>query len=92
MPPKAKTHEPTPPFQFTHDGDTFEIPAINEVKAGVMRRVSGMNLGPVGMTWALLEQIATPEAIAALEDKPTREFDELCNEWMKHSGVVLGEF
>lgn len=78
------------PFEFEHDGETFELPHASKIKAGVYRRVRQAEDELLGM-FLLLEEVASEEAYAALEDKELEEFGEVIQAWQEWSGTSVGE-
>lgn len=84
--------EPTPhalDFAFTHNGETFWLPPLKAVKSGIIRRTR--SLDPVDAMFTVMEAVASPEALEALDDMDVDEMTETTSKWQAHSGVSLGE-
>ena len=77
-------------FEFEHDGRTHTLPRFGSWSAGLVRRVR--KLADVDATFTILEHVADPEALAAIDSMSLDEFNQLQRDWADHAGVSLGEF
>lgn len=76
-------------FEFEHGGETYTLPRFGGIKQGLIRRIR--KLSDVDATFTILEEVASPETLEALDDMTGDEFNAVIREWMEHSGVTLGE-
>src|SRR5690554_32376 len=76
-------------FEFEHDGKTYTLPKFGTWSAGLVRRVR--KLPDVDATFTILEEVADPETLAAIDAMGLDEFNQLQQDWADHGGVTLGE-
>ena len=76
-------------YEFEHNGETYTLPPYKSIKPGLIRRVR--KLSDMDATFTILEEMAPPESLAALDDMTQERFDEVIAGWLEHSGVTLGE-
>ena len=92
--PKTDEVDTSKPFTFEAGGDAYEVSGIAEaVTAGFIRRHRSDD--PLEVTFALFEDVADEETLAAFDALPLSEggqvlakFDEYCEPIL---GVKLGE-
>ncbi|MFA5712302.1 hypothetical protein [Mycolicibacterium sp.] len=94
MPPAKKPQDHRKPadedrFTFDHDGKTYSLPRFGSWSAGLVRRVR--KLPDVDATFTILEEVADPETLAAIDAMDLDEFNRLQQDWAEHGGVTLGE-
>lgn len=86
---KPEAH-PDQPFQFEHNGETFQLAASDDVlDAGFARR--NRNLTQEQQFWALIEALADDAALAAIDEMKRPEFQDFQRAMYAHMGVELGE-
>lgn len=61
------------------DGKSYELPRFGSWPSGVTRRLR--KLPEPDATFTLLEEVASPEALAALDDVSQERFNEIISEW-----------
>jgi hypothetical protein len=76
-------------FVFTHNGADYTLPSFAMLKSGLIRRIRSMD--EADAFYALLEEVASPETLAAVDDMAMLDLRAMVNDWQKHSGVRLGE-
>lgn len=76
-------------FTFEHDGEAYSLPKFGSWSAGLVRRVR--RLRDVDATFTILEEVADPETLAAIDSMSLERFDQLQRDWADHAGVSLGE-
>lgn len=79
----------TTPFLFDHDGETFELPPQSSIKAGMLRRFRRQS--DLDMAFSILEELAPPESLAALDDMTVGVFNDTLEAWQSHIGVAPGK-
>jgi hypothetical protein len=87
---KPKAERENELFEWEFNGDSFTLPPGAKLKAGVLRRASKQS-NEVGQVFAILEEIAAPEALAIIDEMPLDELGEMFLAWQNHSGASLGE-
>lgn len=76
-------------FEFEHDGETYTLPKFGSWSAGLVRRIRKMS--DVDASFTIIEQVAEPDALAAIDAMTLEEFNQLQQDWADHAGVSLGE-
>jgi hypothetical protein len=76
-------------FTFDHHGVAYEMPRADQVKGKVLRAASKLN--DDRSVWYLLEQVCTPDVLAAWEDMTAAEIGRLYERWQTYSGVSVPE-
>lgn len=76
--------------QFEHNGKTYELPDIREIKPGVLRKAR-KGADNVDKTFLLLELVLgeDSEVLAALDDLEPLAFNKVIEEWTQ--GADPGE-
>jgi hypothetical protein len=96
MPAQPQDHRPkngshaeasTEPFTFDRDGQTFTLP--DTFKAGMLRRFR--RLDELDMAFSILEEVCDEDTLAALDDMPVQEFNDLMERWQKTIGATPGK-
>lgn len=87
---RAPQAAPAADFEFAHNGETFRLPSLTTVKAGVIRRIRNIQ-DQADAFFVLLEAISGAEALAALDDMDMAEFANTMADWQKQGQVTLGE-
>ena len=85
--PKAETANQ--PFPFEHNGEAFTLPPASQMKAGMIRRFR--KLDDLDMAFSILEEIASPEALEAMDDMALEDFNTVMADWQVHIGVTPGK-
>lgn len=85
---KSKAESANESFEFTRDGVTYTLPPSSAIKAGMLRRLR--KLDDLDMAFSLIEEIADPAALAALDDASIDEFNEILAGWQRHIGFDAG--
>lgn len=83
---RTKAETAAEPFTFDHDGETYTLPST--VKAGLLRKVR--KLDELDMLFTIIEETADPDAVAAIDDMDTSEFNDVVERWQRHIGVGAG--
>ncbi|WP_446224978.1 hypothetical protein ACTWPB_07630 [Nocardia sp. IBHARD005] len=93
--PRTKKKPPRVTADFVRtlgEGDTaieLRLPSLAYLKTGMVRAMRGYN--DRGAMWYVIEKMATPEMIAALDETFPDELQEIFDAWAEHSGITLGE-
>lgn len=77
-------------FSFTHNGETYYLPHLKDVKAGVIRKARKAT-DDVDRFFIIIEEVCgedSPE-LAAIDDMDGTELRETLGDWAK--GATLGE-
>jgi hypothetical protein len=77
------------PFEFKHDGELFTLPPQSAIKAGLLRKFRTQS--DLDMSFSILEAIADPTALAALDDMALDEFNDTLSDWQSHIGASPGK-
>lgn len=85
--PKAETVNE--PFEFKHDGEVYTLPPASAIKAGMLRRFR--KLDDLDIAFSLIEELAEPDALAALDDMPLEEFNQTLSDWQESIGATPGK-
>lgn len=82
----AKVKEP-----FIHQiGEVLiELPSLSWVMPAIVRKIRHLNL--LDQQFTLMEMHLDAEQLRAIDTLDPDEFEEMCNEWKRHSGIDLGE-
>lgn len=89
---KKSKGNPTEPFEFTHDGETYTLAAPDTIKTGFWRRNRGM--GDTDAVFALVEKLADGDddpALDAIDDMSRDEFRDFQKALFGHMGIDVGE-
>lgn len=76
-------------FTFQSSKGPITVPSMAKIPFGVMRKArkeSGTE-----QTFAVIEAIASPEALDLLDQLDVQEISRFSGEWAEHSGASLGE-
>jgi hypothetical protein len=79
------------PFTFEWpkgSGQRYSLPT--QLKFGVLRRASKAG-NDFDQICAVLEAVADPDALAAIDDMDVPEVERLFVRWQRHMGVSVGE-
>lgn len=77
-------------FTWDHDGQIITLPPASKVKAGVIRRATKLD-SEVAQIFAVMENLASPEALDVIDDMDLDQLGEFFLAWQEHSGSRLGE-
>jgi hypothetical protein len=78
-------------YKFTHDGKEFEIPAMKDIEAGVIRKSRKAAKDEEDRVFIILETLLgedSPE-LAALDKMSATDFGKVIRGWS--GGATLGE-
>lgn len=77
-------------FEFEGaDGKIYTLPRFGSWPAGLTRRLR--KLGEPDATFTLLEEVASEEALRALDEVSQDRFNEIIAAWSGEEGASLGE-
>lgn len=76
-------------FEFEHNGRTYSLPRFGTWPSGLVRRVR--KLSDMDATFTILEEIADPDTLAAIDEMTLEQFNKFEKDWAAHAGVTLGE-
>lgn len=76
-------------FEYETENGLIVIPSIAKMPSGVIRRIR--KLSPVDQVFTVVEETASAEALALIDQLPAPEFNAFCAAWYEFSGVSLGE-
>lgn len=79
----------TEQFHYEHDGKTFTLPKLENIPAGLMRRVR--KLPEVDGAFTIIEEVADETALEVIDSMTLVEFMRFQEAWEKGSGSSLGE-
>jgi hypothetical protein len=94
-PPKAKQSPakagPGSDDRFVYESPlgAIEVPSLAKINSGVIRRIR--KLGAVDQIFTVLEELASPESLALVDQLAADDFNTFVAAWQAHSGVGLGE-
>lgn len=74
---------------ITKAGKTLTLPSITDLPAGALRKARA--LPEMDMMFTIIEEVASPEAIATLDAVPLSELNALFAAWQADAGVNLPE-
>lgn len=77
------------PFVFKIGTEQIVLPSLSYLKPGIVRRIRRMS--EVDKMYTLFEEALDENELKLLDDLDPDEFEKMCDEWMEHSGVTLGE-
>jgi hypothetical protein len=78
------------PFTFTDAAGTVHtLPGQDAITAGLLRRYR--KLPDLDMSFSILEEIADPDALTALDAMDIPTFNRTLTEWQEHLGAPLGK-
>ena len=75
-------------FVFSHNGKEFRLPPGTVLNMGYARRIR--KLSEADQIFTILEEIASPEALEAIDDMHAEEFNEFNQRWQKHN-LAMGQ-
>jgi hypothetical protein len=87
--PPARPDARTDDFVFERNGSSYHLPSFAMLKSGLIRRIRGME--EADAFYLVLEEVADPDTLAALDDMPMVELATVMRAWQEHAGVRLGE-
>lgn len=76
---------------FTHDSPKgpITVPSLSMIPFGVMRKAR--KLDGAEQTYAVVEAVASPDALDVIDLLTAREFAAFSEAWAAHSGASVGE-
>lgn len=88
--PKKTQPDPSAPFAFEHNGETFQLAAPEDVlTAGFTRQIRKLN--QVDQLFTMIEALADEDALAAIDEMKKTEFERFQRDFFEHIGADLGE-
>lgn len=89
-PQDHKAKAPTGGFKFTHDGEEFELADAGEfLTVGYARK--NRHLSETEQLFGMLEILASPEALDAIDSMKREEFRQFQLDLREHNGAKSGE-
>lgn len=88
--PQDQRANPDSPFPFTHRGVTYELAAPSTVVDVGWARTN-RHKSELEQLFLIIEALAGPEALAAIDSMNSAEFLQFQKALMAHAGVKLGE-
>lgn len=76
-------------FHYKHDGHEIALPYMKNLKAGMLRKIRKLPLDD--QVFTILEQVASEDDLAILDDMDGDELNAFIAAWQEASGVTLGE-
>jgi hypothetical protein len=76
-------------FTFESSVGPITVPSMSMIPFGVMRKAR--KEPGAEQTYAVIEAIASPEALALIDQLPAREIAAFSEAWAAHSGASVGE-
>lgn len=75
-------------FVFTHKGKEYRLPPGTVLNMGYARKIR--KLAEADQIFTILEEIAAPDVLAAIDDMHAEEFNKFNQDWQTHN-MALGQ-